>query len=73
MAFKHALDGDTAEAGRWEVACQIVRETAKAIQVNDGAREYWLPRSKVTITMLNSQGAAIVFLPEWLAKEKGII
>jgi len=70
MAFKHA--GDTAEAGKWEVVGQIVRETDKAILFTDGGEPQWLPRSRVTVEE-GRGGVVSVFMPEWLAKEKGFV
>ncbi len=69
MAFKHAY-GDTAEAGQWEVAGRIIRETGKAIQLDDGVSQQWLPRSKITIRAADKHGLVEVLMPEWLAKEK---
>lgn len=67
-----------------EIACQIVRSTDKAIGVADGTTEmhdvghgrkverqvlFWLPRSQVEIDEDNGT----VWMPEWLAKKKGLI
>jgi hypothetical protein len=74
MAFKHAIDGDTAEAGKWEIAGIILRVTDKGVQFNDGFREAWLPKRFVTTRSGKlSQGPAVVFLPEWLAKKEKFI
>lgn len=59
-----------------EISCQVRIKTDKAICINDGANEAWIPRSQIedpdpedmqigeTITLL---------IPEWLANEKGLI
>ncbi|MFA7504249.1 MAG: hypothetical protein WCZ28_06085 [Burkholderiaceae bacterium] len=72
MAFKHASDGDTLSAGQWEVSGVIVHETEKALLLDDGASKQWLPKSKVTIERL-TEDHVTVFMPEWLAKEKGYV
>jgi hypothetical protein len=74
MAFKHALDGDAAEAGKWEISGLIVRVTEKGVLFNDGMREAWLPKRFVTTANgAFRQGPAVVFLPEWLAKKEKFI
>jgi hypothetical protein len=51
-----------------DIACELRHETSRAYLIFDGAKEAWLPKSLVerneddTFTM-----------PEWLAKEKGLI
>lgn len=50
-----------------EIACEIVHETDRAVLVNDGDIEVWLPLSQVEVT------DASVLLPEWLAEERGLI
>jgi hypothetical protein len=72
-AFRHSEDADGLEAGKVEVAGVIVRETAKAILLDEGGREpVWLPKSKVRLQP-HSTGLVSVFMPRWLAREKGII
>lgn len=60
-----------------EVACKIVRRTDKAVGVTDGTIDMdldgkdkivWLPKSQIEI---NDDGT--ITMPEWLAKEKGLI
>lgn len=64
-----------------EIACEVRAEREKAIAVADGTMEprddgrkgerekwFWLPRSQVEV---NQDGT--VTMPEWLAKEKGLI
>lgn len=43
-------------------------ETEKAIQIYDGARTEWVPKSQVEE---NDDGTFT--MPEWLAKDKGFI
>lgn len=69
MAFKHAHDSDTMDAGRWEHSGRIIRETAKAILLDDGVSQQWLPKSKIRIEP-QRDGTVSVFMDEWLAKEK---
>ena len=51
-----------------DLAVEIRHETANAFLVHDGHRDVWLPKSQ---TERNSDGTFT--LPEWLAKEKGLI
>lgn len=51
-----------------DIAAEIRVETARAWLVFDGAREVWLPKS-----LVESNGDGTFTLPEWLAKEKGLI
>ncbi|HRN83264.1 MAG TPA: hypothetical protein PK857_00470 [Hyphomicrobium sp.] len=74
MAFKHAAHVDGPEAGKYEVAGMILRETAKGVLFNDGAgHEAWLPRKSIHISPLDRQGRAVVFMPEWLAKKEKFV
>ena len=67
-----------------EIACAVRRKTEKAIGVADGTTEevsdertgelrereklFWLPLSQVADT-----GDGTVTMPEWLAKDKGLL
>ncbi len=51
-----------------DIAAELRHETPRAYLIFDGATEVWLPKSQ---TELNSDGTFT--LPEWLAKEKGLI
>jgi hypothetical protein len=54
-----------------DVAVLLKHETMKAYLVNDGANDVWLPKSMVEVDGTGSN--AIVTMPEWLAKEKGLL
>lgn len=43
-------------------------ETELAFLVNDGDKDYWLPKAKT-----EDNGDGTFTLPEWLAIEKGIV
>lgn len=60
-------------AERIRVAGEIRGETAAAILFFDGAREAWLPKSQVRQVTQPELGVIELELPEWLAKEKGLI
>lgn len=51
-----------------DIACEIRAQTERAIQIFDGKTTCWLPLSQVEI---GDDGT--VAMPEWLAKEKGLI
>ena len=54
-----------------DLAVEIRHETVRAWLINDGSREVWLPKSQCEVT--EPIGPSIVTLPEWLAKDKGLI
>jgi hypothetical protein len=51
----------------FDFAAALKHETELAYLVNDGERDYWLPKS---MTERNADGTFTV--PEWLAIERGI-
>lgn len=58
-----------------DIACEVRKETDKGIAIWDGEEKpdgselwTWLPKSAVEV---NDDGT--VTMPEWLAKEKGLI
>jgi len=70
MAFKHG--GDTLDTGLCEVEGNILGETIKAVRFTDGGAPQWFPRSKIRIEQ-RRDGKVAIFLPEWLAREKGYV
>jgi hypothetical protein len=59
---------DDQDYGTIEISAELKNETAKALQLFDGERAAWVPRSQVTWT-----GKNLWTMPEWLAKNKGFI
>lgn len=56
-----------------EFYAELRRETEKAFCFFDGAEEIWIPKSQV-LKMERMKGVDCeVSVPEWLAKQKGII
>jgi len=58
-----------------DVACHIHHTTERAVLVSDDGdveRACWLPLSQVEIEMKRPPIAEIT-MPEWLAKERGLI
>ena len=57
-----------------DIACTVRCDRGKAVAVADGTEEagrekwFWLPKSQVEV---NDDGT--VTMPEWLAKDKGLI
>ncbi len=51
-----------------DIECEIIATTEKAIRIDDGKEKHWLPKSLVED---NRDGT--ITLPEWLAKENGLI
>ena len=63
-----------------DIACTIYMETVKAWLVDAGTGEkVWLPKSIVEIddpnkeTLWDNRAPKIATMPEWLAKEKGLL
>ena len=54
-----------------DIAAELCHETAAAYLVFDGSRKVWL--SKSLVENCEHDGADIFTMPEWLAKEKGLI
>jgi hypothetical protein len=63
----------TADRKTVEIFVEIKRRAQKAVLVSDGAVEVWLPLSLIDIEPGNKYNQADITLPEWLAKEKGLI
>lgn len=56
------------EYGRIEISAELKGETDKAFRLFDGDKDIWVPKSQVQWV-----GKNLWELPEWLAKEKGLI
>jgi hypothetical protein len=52
-----------------DIAGELRFETEKAYKIFDGDKEVWLPKSQVEYDPESKSFA----MPEWLAKEKGLI
>lgn len=55
-----------------EIAGTIKAETDKAILLDDGVKEVWLPKSQLE-DIDRQKKIAIVTMPEWLAEVKELI
>ena len=51
-----------------EIAVHIVHETDRALLVDGGFGQVWVPKSQITSWTANT-----ITLPEWLAKKKRLI
>lgn len=61
-----------------EIECEVLLVTALAIQITDGARRVWLPKSQITDWCDGPDdapgiGTTSVFISRWLAAEKGLL
>ena len=54
-----------------DLALELRHETARAYLVHDGHQDVWLPKSQVEL--YEQPGGAVLTMPYWLAKEKGLI
>lgn len=64
-----------------DIYCKLVRETSAAYLINDGTEEVWVPKSQCEwepegnspqFTALE-RNHGTMSMPEWLAKDKGLI
>lgn len=60
-----------------EIECEVRGHTVLAIKIYDGKTECWIPRSAITdycgADEVESSDTTSIFVPEWLALEKGLI
>lgn len=59
-----------------EIDCKVVRETDKAYLIDYGHAkdQAWIPKSQVDDYCEERDGTITsIFIPEWLAKDKGLI
>jgi hypothetical protein len=61
-----------------EIDVEVRRVTASAILIHDGKREAWIPKSQVSDWTdgpddAPGTGTTSIFIPEWLATEKGLV
>lgn len=57
-----------------DILCERRAETDRAVLIYDGTEPVWLPKSQVEIDDApRDDGLISVTLPEWLAREKGLI
>lgn len=62
---------ERSEPKQVEIDCRVVRETEKAYLIDTGAKENtWIPKSQISD---EAEDMSSIFIPEWLAKEKGLI
>ncbi len=64
------------KAGVFELEAELVTETERAYRINDGTTRCWLPKSQVDMRdekLKGSKRFATFAVPEWLAKDKGLI
>ena len=52
-----------------DIAGEVRRETDRAFLIFDGTQEVWLPKSLVE----HDETDGTFAMPEWLAKDKGLI
>jgi len=64
------------EAEKVEVGVTMKRETDRAILINDGDHDIWLPKSQCEVEGGQYPEAGETFnlmVADWLAKDKGLI
>lgn len=56
-----------------ELSCEVLGESEKAYKLDFGTKECWIPKSQINDYMEEDNSIVSVFIPEWLAFEKGLI
>ena len=61
-----------------EIECEVRAVTRDAIQIHDGKRTAWIPKSQIEDWCDGPDdapgvGTTSVFIPEWLATERGLL
>jgi hypothetical protein len=60
-----------------EIACEVVRTSGDAWMISDGTCEVWINKRQIS-SFAESHGlvgkwVSSIFIPAWLAREKGLI
>lgn len=63
----------TKETDIVEVSVELRGGTDKAMKVFDGKIEVWIPRSQISDECEDKGKLISIFIPEWLAHDKGLI
>jgi hypothetical protein len=71
--FEYPDDDESEDSGRVTLSVELRRETSGAWLVFDGAREAWIPKSQGELVPDTDGRTSTLVVPEWLAKEKGLI
>lgn len=56
-----------------EIDVEIVCESNRAYKVYDGKVTVWIPKSQVSDCTSTDGKIESIFIPEWLAKNRGLI
>lgn len=61
-----------------EIKCEVRAVTRDAIKIHDGKTEAWIPKSQVSDWSDGPDdapgfGTTSIFVPEWLATERGLL
>ena len=56
-----------------EIAVDVKARTDSALLVTDGVIEAWIPKSQISDYSGEEDSPETIFIPEWLALNKGLI
>lgn len=56
-----------------EIACTVKHQTDNAMLINDGDKDAWIPKSKISDYSETNGVIESIFIPEWLAEDKELI
>ena len=56
-----------------EIECEVRGETERALKIFDGKIEVWIPKSQITDECEEDGKLTSIFIPVWLATEKGLV
>lgn len=53
--------------------CTIVRETQRAVLVDTGTRQIWVPKKLVNVVNDPQWAGVVVSVPFWFARQRGLV
>jgi hypothetical protein len=56
-----------------EIDLEVIEEREMSVLVTDGDTKVFLPKSQIEIVDSPNPNLTTIVMPEWLAKEKGLI
>ncbi len=56
-----------------EIACTVKHQTEPAMLINDGDKDIWIPKSKISDYTETDGVIESIFIPQWLAEHKELV
>lgn len=70
--FLHG-DRKMAQSKDVEIEIEVLGQTDKALRVSNGKVEAWVPKSQISDECEENGKTTSIFIPEWLAVDKGLV